>query len=117
MGPLAFLSFVPSWAWKYAGIALALVALYGVADRKATYRERAKCEAAAQAAQAAANKQDQKANTEVQLNEKQTIAQLQEQKRKDDVALQDLQVRLAGRPLSAPCYYPDATPTGRVRNR
>ena len=107
---------VPPAMWKYIAIGLAFVAVYGYADRKATYRERAACEAAAQRAQKAADAQDVKAEREQREKAEATLGQLTTQKVADDAILEDLKVRLAARPLSAPCYYPDVAPTGRVRS-
>lgn len=102
--------------WKIVAIVVAFVAVYGYADRKATYRERAACEAAAQRAQKAADAQDAKAERELRIKAEAVVEQLSTQKVADDAILEDLKVKLAARPLSAPCYYPDVAPTGRVRS-
>jgi flagellar biosynthesis/type III secretory pathway M-ring protein FliF/YscJ len=103
--------------WKWIAIGIAFGAVYVVADRKATYRERAACEAAAQRAQRAADAQDAKAERELRLKAEATVGELSTQKVNDDAILEHLKVQLAKRPLSAPCYYPDVAPTGRVRSR
>lgn len=110
-----FIGMVPPVAWKYIAIAVAFVAVYGYADRKATYRERAACEAAAQRAQKAADAQDAKAERELRVQAEATVENLAAQRTADNALIEDLKVKLAGRPLSAPCYYPDVAPTGRVR--
>jgi hypothetical protein len=108
---------VPAWAWKYIAIGIAFLAVYGYADRKATYRERAACEAAAQRAQVAANAQDAQAERDLRINAEKTVSQLSTQKATDEKIIEDLKVKLAGQPLNAPCYYPDVAPTGRVRSQ
>lgn len=113
----AAIAFVPAWAWKWIAIGVAILALCVVVDRKATYRERAACEAAAQRAQRAADAQDVKAEKELRLKAESTVNDLSTQKVADDAILEHLKVQLAKRPLSAPCYYPDVAPTGRVRAR
>lgn len=122
MGPLAIWGMAKGAAamisptmWKYIAIAMAFGAVFVYADRKATYRERAACEAAAQRAQKAADAQDAKAERELREKAEATIGQLSTQKVADDAILENLKVELAKRPLSAPCYYPDVAPTGRVR--
>lgn len=122
MNPLAIwalakgaFAMVPAWMWKWIAIGLAFLAVYGYADRKATYRERAACEAAAQRAQKAADAQDVKAERELREKAEAIANDLSAQRTADNAILEDLKVRLAGRPLSAPCYYPDVAPTGRVR--
>lgn len=114
---LGFIGVVPAWAWKWIAILMAFGAVYVVADRKATYRERASCEAAAKRAQVAADAQDAKAERELRMKAETTVGQLTDQKVADDAILEHLKVQLAKRPLSAPCYYPDTAPAGRVRAR
>lgn len=63
MNPLLLFAMIPSWLYKWIGIGLAVVAIFVYVDRKATYRERAKCEAAAREAERKAGVQDQKADT------------------------------------------------------
>lgn len=101
--------------WKYIAIAMAFGAVFIYADRKATYRERAACEAAAKRAQVAADAQDTKAGREQLEKAKATVETLSAKKVEDDAIIEHLKVELAKRPLSAPCYYPDVAPTGRVR--
>lgn len=101
--------------WKYIAIAMAFGAVFVYADRKATYRERAACEAAAQRAQVAADAQDAKAERELRQKAEGTVQELEAQKVEGNAIIEHLKVELAKRPLSAPCYYPDVAPTGRVR--
>ena len=110
-------SLVPPWAWKVLAILLAFGSVYLYADRKATYRERAACEAAAQRAQKAADAQDVKAAIEGKQQAETVVGQLTDQKKVDNAIIEDLKVKLASAPLNAPCYYPDVAPTGRVRAR
>ncbi len=110
-----FVGGIPPVMWKYIAIAMAFGAVFVYADRKATYRERAACEAAAQRAQEAANSQDAKAERELRQQAEATVENLSAQRTADDAIIEHLKVELAKRPLSAPCYYPDVAPTGRVR--
>ncbi len=110
-----FVGGISPTTWKYIALAVAFVAVFTYADRKATYRERAACEAAAQRAQKAADAQDAQAERELKEKALKTVDALTTQKVSDDAILEDLKVKLAARPLSAPCYYPDVAPTGRVR--
>lgn len=110
-----FLGGISPTMWKYIAIAMAFGAVFIYADRKATYRERAACEAAAKRAQVAADAQDAKAERELREKVEATVETLSAQRTADDAIIEHLKVELAKRPLSAPCYYPDVTPTGRVR--
>lgn len=110
-----FVGAVPPTMWKYIAIAMAFGAVFVYADRKATYRERAACEAAAQRAQVAADAQDAKAERELRQKAEGTVEELTAQRTEGNAIIEHLKVELAKRPLSAPCYYPDVAPTGRVR--
>lgn len=114
-----FLAAIPAMLsptmWKIIAVVVAFGSVYVYADRKATYRERAACEAAAQRAQKAADAQDAKAERELRKKSEEVVEKLTTQKVEDDAILEHLKVQLAKRPLSAPCYYPDVAPTGRVR--
>ena len=76
MNPLLLLAAVPSWVWKWAGIAVAIIAAITYVDRKATIRERARCEAAAKEAERKAGVQDQKAEVLTKKDETDVNAKL-----------------------------------------
>ena len=76
MNPLIFLAAVPSWVWKWVGVGVAIIAAVVYVDRKATYRERAKCEAAAREAERKAGVQDQKAEALTKKDETDVNANL-----------------------------------------
>lgn len=76
MNPLILLAAVPSWLWKWVGIGVAIVAAIIYVDRKATYRERAKCEALAREADRKAGVQDQKAEVLTKKDETDVNARL-----------------------------------------
>ena len=76
MNPLILLAAVPSWVWKWVGIGVAILAAFLYVDRKATYRERAKCEAAAREAERKAGVQDQKAEVLTKKDETDVNARL-----------------------------------------
>lgn len=92
---------------RIALIALALLAAVGVIDRRATYRERAKCDAAAMRAERDAALQDLRAEKEAREREKQTITILEQQKGTDDEARQSLEAELAKRTPAARCELSD----------
>ena len=111
-----FLKVIPAWAWKFIAVIVAILSIYLYGYTKGKQVERVRCETAARAAQKAADAQDVKAAVEQRDQATSIAAQLQDQKAKDDLTIEHLKTTLAGKPLNAPCYYPDVAPTGRVRN-
>ena len=113
-GAIAFLS---SPIGRWLGIGVIAVAVFFAGDLRGRRIANEKCEAAARAARGAADKQDDKARTEVRQNDDQTIADLRGQKEKADATIAQLQLQLNAMPLDAPCLYgADGKPaTRRVR--
>lgn len=82
---LALRAFVTSAAFlKGAAIVMAIISVYAYIDRKATYRERAKCEAAAVQAQKRADKQDNTAAVQTQQFDQQVLEDMKRTKALDD---------------------------------
>lgn len=61
IGPI--INIVPDFVWQGLAIFAVLAAIYGAGDYHGTHRERAKCQAAAEAARQKASEQDTKAQT------------------------------------------------------
>ena len=118
MNPLLLFAAVPSWVWKWVGIGLAIVAVFTYVDRKATYRERAKCEAAAKEAQRKAGVQDDKADKLTKKDETDVSAKLLTQDEADRQTLAAVDAAIAkarsdaaktskGNPAPARCTLSD----------
>ena len=103
----SILAFVFSPLGRIALIGLAIMAAVVTIDRRATYRERAKCDAAAIRAERDAMAQDLKAERDAREREKATILTLEQQKEKDDADLRKLADDLAKRPVVARCNLDD----------
>lgn len=95
MNPLLFAAAVPSWVWKWAGIAVAIIAAITYVDRKATNRERARCEAAAREAERKAGVQDQKAEALTKKDETDVNSKLLTQDEADRRTLEAVDVAIA----------------------
>lgn len=89
------LGLVPSWVWKWVGIGVAIVAVLAYVDRKATTRERAKCEAAAREAERKAGVQDKKAETFTKKDETDVNAKLLTQDEADRQTLRAVDAAIA----------------------
>lgn len=103
----AVFAFILSPAGRIVMIALALMSAVAFIDRRATYRERARCDAAAMRAERDAALQDLRAEKEAREREKQTITLLEQQKGTDDEARQNLEAELAKRTPAARCELSD----------
>lgn len=95
MNPLIFLAAVPSWVWKWVGVGVAIIAAVVYVDRKATYRERAKCEAAAREAERKAGVQDQKAEALTKKDETDVNSKLLTQDEADRRTLEAVDATIA----------------------
>lgn len=84
-------------------IGMAILSAVVFIDRRATYRERAKCDAAAMRAERDAALQDLSAEKIARAAEKATIENLEKQKETDDEARQSLEAELAKRPAADRC--------------
>lgn len=69
---------------KGAAIVMAIISVYAYIDRKATYRERAKCEAAAAQAQKRADKIDETAAIQTQQFDRQALEDMKRTKELDE---------------------------------
>jgi len=95
--PAAFLAafaLIPSWLYKWIGVALLILVAYFYVDHKATMREHAKCEAAAREAVRKADLQDGKAAREALAAEQTTTRNLRDQQATDNAELADLRKRI-----------------------
>jgi hypothetical protein len=111
---LAIFALVPSWLYKWIGVALLIFVAYFYVDHKATVREHAKCEAAAKEAVRQADLQDGKAAREALAAEQSTTQTLRDQQANDNAELAELRRRTqeagsqpqrkdaAGKPVVAP---------------
>ncbi len=91
---LAIFALVPSWLYKWIGVALLILVAYFYVDHKATVREHAKCEAAAREAIKKADLQDGKAAREALAAEQTTTRNLRDQQATDNAELADLRQRI-----------------------
>lgn len=96
LGLRGFIAFIPAFIWKWLAIGLIAVVIFYAGDVRGRRIEHAKNQAAIEAAQAAAARQDQQAQTDVNTQDAEVTKQLMEQKKVDDAAIEDLQRRLAG---------------------
>jgi hypothetical protein len=95
LGLRGIIAFIPAFIWKWLAIGLIAVVIFYAGDVRGRRIEHAKNQAAIEAAQAAANRQDQQAQTDVNTQDAEVTKQLMEQKKVDDAAIEDLQRRLA----------------------
>lgn len=112
------IAFFSTSVGKYVGYGLIAVAVFAAGDLRGSRIERAKCEAAAQAARIAAQEQDKKANDDQMADNAAAIDDLNTQKDKANARVTELEAQLKSRPKGASCDYgPDGKPsTGGVRN-
>lgn len=97
------LSFLLGPLGKYALVAVAVLAAVAFIDRKATYRERAKCQAAAIQAKLDAANADLRAEREARERDKVDAAELEKEKSKTDAENDALKVEIAKLPLAEQC--------------
>lgn len=101
---------VPTWVWKMVAVLAILMSVFLYGYTKGKGVERARCEAAAQRAQEAANTQDREADRQVQEQDQQTVTVLTQQKAKDDEVIRQLEAKLAAAAKKKdaagnPCVY------------
>ena len=95
MNPLLLFAMIPSWLYKWIAVGVAIIAVGVYVDRKATYRERAKCEAAAREAERKAGVQDKKAEELTKKDETDVNAKLLTQDEADRRALAAVDAAIA----------------------
>lgn len=100
-----FLKVIPSWAWKFIAIIVAILAIYLYGYSKGKQVELARCETAARAAQKAADAQDLQAEREGRAQDQQITETLTNQKKVDDAKIEELKKQLANRKSTAACLY------------
>lgn len=102
-------SMVPPVLWKYIIIAVAVLAVFLYGNARGKRIARAECEAAAQRAQKAADKQDTQAEREVSAQNAKVTEELTNQKKVDDAIIANLNRELARRPAGSKCEYDKST--------
>lgn len=102
---LGIVSFLTSPIGRWVGIAGIGALLFFAGEFRGRRIANEKCEAAAAAARQAADKQDEKARTEVSQQSETTLNELRGQKEKSDARIAELENELRLRPLDAPCLY------------
>lgn len=95
MNPLLLFAMIPSWLYKWIAVGVAIIAVGVYVDHKATYRERAKCEAAAREAERKAGVQDKKAEELTKKDETDVNAKLLTQDEADRRALAAVDAAIA----------------------
>jgi hypothetical protein len=118
---MAIYSAVPDWLKKLLFSILVLAIVFVAGDIRGKRVARAQCEAQAQRAQTAADKQDLQAEKEGRAQDLEITNALTQQKKVDDETIAKLQAQIKQRPTSAPCVYDKSTADpelrrGRLRN-
>lgn len=97
------LTFILSPLGRYAMIGVALFAVVAFIDRRATYRERAKCQAAAIQSKLDAANADLKAERDARALDKKNVAELAREKQETDAENETLKAEIAKLPLAEQC--------------
>jgi len=114
---LAFYNAIPDWLKKFLGTIIILLAVFLAGDMRGRRVVRAECEARAQQAQQAADKQDLQAEREGRAQDLEVTNALTQQKKVDDETIAKLQADLAKRSAAAPCVYDKSTADPEPRSR
>lgn len=100
-------SFLFSPLGKYAVIGLAVLAAYTYVDRKATYRERERCQAAVIQSRLDAANADKLAAERAEEEAKRAAQELEGEKRNAEAENEALRKKIAALPLAEQCIIPD----------
>lgn len=107
ISPLAILGMLSSPIGKAALIGLGLVAAVVFIDRRATFRERARCNAAAIQSQLDATRRDLQATKAAYENAQKHTEELEKEKAASDAELQKVKDDVAKLPADKRCTFGD----------
>lgn len=100
-------SFLTSPIGKYVLIGVAVLSSIAYIDRKATYRERARCQAAVLQSKLDAQNADLAAARQAEEAARRAAEELGEEKRNAEAETEALRKRIAELPVSEQCIIPD----------